>query len=81
MYHKSPSCKCYWKRQHCCNVDIDASAQKHVDRVIFEALLTEFQNTKLCVVFYALQPKNILSLFQDHTNKFYLTMKLNQVQT
>lgn len=51
IYHKSPSCKCYWKRQRCCKVDIDASAQKYVNRVIFEALLTEFQNTKLCVVF------------------------------
>lgn len=76
IYHKSPSCKCYWKRQRCCKVDIDASAQKYVNRVIFEALLTEFQNTKLCVVFC-----RIVILFQHHTNKFYLTLKLNQVQS
>lgn len=42
-----------------------------------------WQNFKIpsYVSCFAVQPKNIVILFQHHTNKFYLTLKLNQVQS
>lgn len=42
-----------------------------------------WQNFKIpsYVSCFAVQYINIVILFQDHTNKFYLTLKLNQLQT